>query len=227
MTCEFMVVTDKGKPEKAGSITFTPPGGLAVKSVPGYEKLMDNIASGRATTGRGRENWAKKDPAGWFKNLPRVFRGTYLFCRMVEDHAEAAHTRLQKTIAMTTKYCVYTIVDPKKLVGLTAKPFEDTQQKLWVTAEILWQEGKDEKARMPILIGDATDVSRLLYWGFLDDVNADKNVGKTTFVVDQLRVVKGKHSPQELRLRSSGEKIAPNFIRPYAICFTPPFIGHG
>jgi hypothetical protein len=98
MTCEFMVVTDKGKPEKAGSITFTPPGGLAVKSVPGYEKLMDNIASGRLTTGRGRENWAKKDPAGWFKNLPYVFRGTYLRCWMVDDPAAAAHAKLKHVL---------------------------------------------------------------------------------------------------------------------------------
>ena len=34
----------------------------------------------------------------------------------------------------------------------------------------------------------------------------------------------GKHAPQELVLRSSGKKIAPGFIRPYAICETPPFV---
>ena len=31
-------------------------------------------------------------------------------------------------------------------------------------------------------------------------------------------------APQELVLRSSGKKIAPGFIRPYAICETPPFV---
>jgi len=75
---------------------------------------------------------------------------------------------------------------------------------------------------MPVLFGDATNCSRLLYWGVLTDVQIHD--GGTRFAVDCVRKLGGKHAPQELVLRSSGKKIAPGFIRPYAICETPAFV---
>jgi hypothetical protein len=102
MTCEFFVVTDARKKEKAGSITFTPPSNISVKAENGHERLMQNIASGKGQIGHGRHGRyypAKEDPVGWFKTLPLVFRGTYLFCRMVEDPAEEAHTKLKTLLA--------------------------------------------------------------------------------------------------------------------------------
>jgi hypothetical protein len=123
-----------------------------------------------------------------------------------------------------TKYCVYTIIDGKELVRHRSQPFSDTQARLWVTAHKLWQQGTSANESMPIVLGDATDCSRLLYWGFLTDLQIDRRDATTTFAVDLLRKIKGTHSPQELRLRSSGKTIASNFIRPYAICLTPQFI---
>jgi hypothetical protein len=75
---------------------------------------------------------------------------------------------------------------------------------------------------MPVLLGDAADCSRLLYWGLLTDVHIHE--GTTHFVVDRVRNLGGKHTPQELVLRSSGTKIAPGLIRPYALCETPAFV---
>jgi hypothetical protein len=40
-----------------------------------------------------------------------------------------------------------------------------------------------------------------------------------------MRKIKGRHSPQDLLLKSTGKAIAPNFIKPYAICRTPSFLG--
>ena len=37
--------------------------------------------------------------------------------------------------------------------------------------------------------------------------------------------VKASHAPKELVLRSSGKRVAPRAVRPYAICETPPFVG--
>ena len=42
--------------------------------------------------------------------------------------------------------------------------------------------------------------------------------------IDQLRRFECSHAPQDLVLRASRKKIAPHFIRPYAICLTPPFL---
>ena len=42
--------------------------------------------------------------------------------------------------------------------------------------------------------------------------------------MDRIRALPGDHSPQELILHSTRMHIAPNFIRPYAICLTPAFL---
>jgi hypothetical protein len=123
-----------------------------------------------------------------------------------------------------TKYCVYTIVDGERLVRLAKEIGKHSfiQSKPWVTARNLWQKTSLAKESMPILFGDATNCSRLLFWGLLTNVCVEGR--ETTFVVDRLRELSEEHEPQELVLRSSGKYIAPNFIRPYAICLTPHFL---
>jgi hypothetical protein len=82
---------------------------------------------------------------------------------------------------------------------------------------------------LPVVFADATDCSRLLYWGILTNIVIE---GKNTrYSFKQTRKIKGRHSRQELLLKSTDKPIAPNFIRPYAICRTP-FVsclsgGHG
>jgi len=123
-----------------------------------------------------------------------------------------------------TKDCVYTIVEGSQLDRL----FEDghevhrEQRKPWSTAEKLFHDALAANKDLPIIFGDAAHCSRLLYWGLLKDIHLQN--GATSFAVDRLRKIRGKHKTQELVLRSSQRKIAPNFIRPYAICVTPHFL---
>lgn len=123
-----------------------------------------------------------------------------------------------------TDYCVYTIVEGKRLARIakegSSARFEEF--KSWTTASKLWQKARLTDRAMPVLFGDAADCSQLLYWGLLTDVHIQDGV--TRFAVDRMRRVGGKHAPQELVLRSSGKKIAPDFIRPYALCETPSFV---
>ena len=77
---------------------------------------------------------------------------------------------------------------------------------------------------MPILLGDATDCSVLLYWRFVKDLRLNRENKTARFSVDKLGKLSVECSPQELVLKSSGNTIAPNSIRPYAICVTPAFI---
>ena len=120
--------------------------------------------------------------------------------------------------------CIYTIVDAKKLAKASARsgPATFTEKKPWVTGHNLWQRAMSENLRMPVVFADANDCSRLLYWGMLSEIRFDG--ASTKYTVDRVRKLPGRHSPQELTLRSSGKKIAPNFIRPYAICVTPSFL---
>lgn len=121
-------------------------------------------------------------------------------------------------------YCAYTVVDGKQLarVAKEGHPGQFEERNPWVTASKLWQKARSAERAMPVLFGDAAHCSRLLYWGVLTDVHIHD--GGTRFAVDRLRKLSGKHAPQELVLRSSGKKIAPGFIRPYAIFETPPFV---
>lgn len=126
---------------------------------------------------------------------------------------------------MFSEHCVYTIVHPDLLAEAAVHrgPVTFAEAKPWVTGRQLWQQAQASGVGFPVLLGDATDCSRLGHWGLLTAVEFEGE--GTQFTVDLVRSLTGTHSPQELVLRSSGERIAPNFIRPYAICRTPSFLG--
>jgi hypothetical protein len=86
----------------------------------------------------------------------------------------------------------------------------------------LFQQATAQGADMPVLFGDATDCSQLIYWGILQGVELVER--ETHYTVAQLRRFTSPHSPQDLVLQSNGERIAPGFIRPYAVCVTPQFL---
>jgi len=123
-----------------------------------------------------------------------------------------------------TKDCVYTIVQGSQLDSLFENGLEvhREERKPWVAAEKMFHDARAANKGLPVLFGDAAHCSRLLYWGLLTDIHVQDGV--TSFVVDRLRKIGGKNKTQELVLRSSQRKIAPNFIKPYAICVTPHFL---
>lgn len=122
-----------------------------------------------------------------------------------------------------TDFCVYTIVEGKELRRLAKEGREvhREERKPWVTAERLFHEARAAEKDLPVLFGDAANCSHLMYWGLLTDVHVQD--GATSFVVSGLREIR-KRKTQELVLRSTRKQIAPNFIRPYAICLTPSFL---
>lgn len=125
---------------------------------------------------------------------------------------------------MLTEFCVYTIVSRDKLdpIALDRVPLVNSEARTWKAAATMLDEATAAGQSLPLLLADAKDCSRLLYWGVLQAVKlGDKS---TEYRVDYLRSLSGRHSPQELVLRSTGEYIAPGFIRPYAICLTPTFL---
>lgn len=128
------------------------------------------------------------------------------------------------TVRSLTEFCVYTIVDGRRLRRLAKEeqiePFDEGKR--WVTAQRLWLKAKGTGEGMPVVFADATECNRLVYWGLLTEVHLTDE--GTRFEVDRLRKVAGTHSPQELVLRDSGKTIAPHFIKPYALCRTPRFL---
>ena len=120
--------------------------------------------------------------------------------------------------------CVYTIVHKDILAEAARKggPSTFTENKPWVTGFARWQRALKDGLSMAVLLGDATDCSKLIYWGILTKIQIGEE--GTNYTVDHLRRFAKQRKPQELVLRKSGKNIAPNFIRPYALCRTPSFI---
>lgn len=129
-----------------------------------------------------------------------------------------------KLAQQLSDYCIYTIVSGRTLAKQFARrrAATFTEKRRWVTGYVLWQQAQAEGRHFPALFGDAADCSRLLYWAFLTKIRVDES--STTYAIDCLRRLKGRRAPQDLVLRSSRKTIAPGFIRPYAICLTPPFL---
>jgi hypothetical protein len=123
------------------------------------------------------------------------------------------------------EHSIYTIVSLKKIEKAAAKggPSLFTEKKPWVSGFMLWKKAWDESIGMPVIFSAAEDCSQLIYWGILTKVR--HVAAGTEYIVDQITKIKGKHTPLELVLKSTRKNIAPGFIRPYAICMTPSFIG--
>jgi len=122
------------------------------------------------------------------------------------------------------EFSICTIAHPSKLDKAASRSRATTflEARAWTTGYRLWSKAKAARVAMPILLADATDCSRLLYWGVLTGVVIEEKT--TRYSVKQMRKISGRHSPQELLLKSTGKPIAANFIRPYAICRTPSFL---
>ena len=121
-------------------------------------------------------------------------------------------------------FCIYTIKHDRDLDTAAARGKAGwfREGKPWRTGQRLLREAKADKVSLPVLLAYATDCGTLRYWGVLTKVVIDDK--GTRYWFDKLRRIPGRRRTQELTLRSSRKKIAPHFIRPYAICETPTFL---
>ena len=120
--------------------------------------------------------------------------------------------------------CVYTIAHVDKLRAIAAGSGRGslTEGRAWESAAKQLDQARANGRRLPIVFADAADCSRLLYSATLARIETSGNGTRYTF--EGLKALRGAHTPQELTLVSTGRKIAPGFIRPYAICMTPGFL---
>jgi hypothetical protein len=126
------------------------------------------------------------------------------------------------------KTCIYTIVAQTTLDELydTRQPLEQEENRVWRAGSLHLKQARKAGEALPILFADAAyDTTALIYWGLLEDIRLGS--GRTRYRVDRLRRLPRGHAPQELVLLSTGKTIAPNFIRPYALCQTPTFLSRG
>lgn len=121
------------------------------------------------------------------------------------------------------KYCISTIASGDKLSQFASRGWgELSEHSQWKTGKVLFQDASENGTSMPVIFSDAAyNTEDPLFWGTLRRVDvADR---QTTFRFDDIKSIRG-HRRQELVLRRTGQRIAPHYIRPYAICFTPDFL---
>jgi hypothetical protein len=156
----------------------------------------------------------QKFPLGWDAERTK---------RLIEHYDQLLK---ESPMAITlAEHCVYTIVQGGQLAtaARTGGSVTFPEGRTWKTGLRLWRHAQAEGEAFAVLFGDATDCSRLEYWGLITEIElVDEG---TSYTVECIRkLTADDHKPQELVLQSSGKRIAPGFIKPYAICRTPDFL---
>src|SRR5579863_2793539 len=128
---------------------------------------------------------------------------------------------------MLHETCIYAIAKAQKLDKIYNEgdgKGELEEEKRWVSAEEQLGDARKLNRKMPIVFADAAcDTSSLIYWAVLDNITLTGE--KTRYKFSGLRpLLWEEHATQDLILESSGKRIAPGFLRSYAICRTPKFL---
>lgn len=122
-------------------------------------------------------------------------------------------------------FCISTIVDKKTLKQFEAKGSgQIAENSPWRTGAALVLDAIKIGAEMPVIFSDAAhDAENLLYWAVLRRIDID---GRQTVVsFDKFSRIRGKHGRSDLTRRRPRKQIKRNYIRPYAICETPEWLG--
>lgn len=121
------------------------------------------------------------------------------------------------------RYAVYTTLAGTRFKqALDAGSLTFNEGKRWTTAAHIFEEARAQNLRVALLVSDgAYDCSNLVGWALLDRVELS---GHGTQVRASVLRPLQRHRTQDLLLRDSGQAIAPDFIRPYALIHTPGFL---
>lgn len=123
-------------------------------------------------------------------------------------------------------YCIYTMRHSADLEkqAQSSGPRALVERKAWTTGHLLWQQACRSGEMMPLVFSGAEDDTGLIYWATIHDIAIDEEDRTTTCGYVDLRAITPARKQSSLRLKSTGRPLSEDFIRPYAICHTPPFL---
>jgi hypothetical protein len=124
---------------------------------------------------------------------------------------------------MLADLCIYTIKHSDDLRASLAKGGRDTysERKKWVRGKQLLDEAKKLGKRLAIVFAPAEGTFQLFAWALLEEVVPGET---TTFTFSGLRLFDQPPEKETLRKARDGKPLPRWFIRPYAICQTPPYL---
>ncbi len=118
-------------------------------------------------------------------------------------------------------FCIYTIrrssdLDERFKEGGTGT---FTEQKEWKSGMELLDEARATGKELPIIFAAGESIAGLAFWAIITDLRVEP--GRTTYSFERLTRIKSEPPLSLLKVRSTGDPLPNNFIRPYAICHTP------
>lgn len=127
-----------------------------------------------------------------------------------------------------SEFSIYTIihVDELNRIHEAGGAGTFTEKKGWKTGAQLFHQAQQDDRRMPVLFADAAATQGVIYYAFLTDVQVmgERNQGPTHYSFDSLKPVRPTIPNRRLTLKSNGQPLSDDFIRPYAIVHTPDFV---
>jgi hypothetical protein len=128
-----------------------------------------------------------------------------------------------------SEFCIYTILHSDKLKHFCREGGTGifTENKKWVAALGLWESAEKENEQLPLIFAAAESVSELICWGIITKLRPGLSTkpDSTTISFTGLKHIRGTpRFHNSLRLRSTRKQLSNNFIKPYAICYTPDFL---
>jgi hypothetical protein len=147
--------------------------------------------------------------------------------KWVREHGFAPHFSLARAASEARTdfpLCIYSIAHRDLLTAIAERGGAGsiTERRAWTTGQKHLNAARSKRQDLALLLGDATDCSRILYHATVRDIAIEGEQTRVTF--SDLRPIPTRRTPQELVLDSTGRNIAPDFIRPYAICRTPKWL---
>lgn len=137
---------------------------------------------------------------------------------------EISKTELMKNF-MLTDCCIYTIKHSNDLENCIRDGGrgEFTEKKRWVTAASLFKKGNENGEWLPVIFAPAEHTHNLHGWAIIEKIALNED--GTTYSFSQYR--KFPKRVEKTTLLKARDRMPLNelFIRPYAICFTPAFLG--
>jgi hypothetical protein len=125
-------------------------------------------------------------------------------------------------------YCVYTIRHTAELeqAYLRGGRGQAREQSTWVSGRNMLDEARLSGKRLPVVFGCAEgQVITLVYCALLDEIILGRHANEITiYVFSQLKPIEPAQPITRLTLREQRRPLSADFIRPYALCLTPPFV---
>ena len=123
-----------------------------------------------------------------------------------------------------SEFCIYTMRKSDNLqynyLGDGTGKF--SEKKIWRTGYALFQKAREENKKMPIFFSAAEKDSGLIYYAILESIEIGDSV--TTYSFSNLNKIDEPKPLSSLKLQSSQNPLSDNYIRPYAICYTPDYL---